>query len=1229
MKPALHSKHTCPFFTFALIVVALSIGLLLSPSTARAQMVTGSDIPGFGQVFHVAVRPDNPPITVLAAGCTVPGNILWPGDRAQFTFVVSNHTSAAIVGPGKVDIVNYGTRGRPDDVWKPDMVKFGDVGSVPINMDIPANGSQTFTVAPVIPARFGAYGLVADTGAQGGRAFVTSCVRTFKAVPGAVQYPKLGMDVSDPDILYRLGGKSIRIGIGFKPTTDSDYEAWYQRQAAQIKQYQKANVSLILEFGAGGPQLFGDVRRWLDDKDVQTTGGNDRVWLPEYDTQFKAMAKRFVTEFGWPRGPVTAVKFMNEPWEGDGISGWGADMTRYMEIYTQLANAVMEARKESGVKVLIGGCDSSSNTFDKLFADGTAKNLPLLDFVSVHYQGMFPPSTVKMWHDRTGPYGRVKIWDTESWIANCDDRVAAVLATNMSTGHDRAVGIYGGDIGSGDDVNVPDPGAGPGKTKRVHTNVAWSVAASVGAAQHFLGERNFKELLFKNGLPWVMVFNGLPVNGVAQPEDGTVVVVGDIGDEFGHDNVLFRTARGLAEIAHKSALRTQLANLPATATDTDRQALIDSIQKEETLSGASMTVSDLGGRVRAYDFYGNPVAATNGKLVVPLDQRGFYLRGDGKPGSFAALLGAIKTSHVDGLEPVAPVCHDLTAPVGQGGKLRISLTNILNRPVSGDLAVSLGRLVLTPKAENVVLKANETRDIVFGVSGAPDQTNTYPLDLKYDAGRDGSTVWEENMHVNVIAHKTIDVDGDLSDWDGVLPQTVTTSGSFAPTVMEAAWNPHETFDTSAKQGLATGYMAYDSKYFYFAAKIADSTPDPGMLRYETMDDSQFFYPPVAYKRDDSKTLEKTDATWSTQIDEQLLPHALVSPDGATRSQAVWESTARAFAIDLSLPTDHATQFSLYFLDWDDAERRSVTIQMLDHATGKVLDERSIQHYGHGRYVVYRLSGNIRVVVRTNSFWPADLSGYFFDPVAGDNAAQGTSASFVAYDNATGGDWRTHYGAAGYNVFGSPEKLPANATVAAADEPSLTPLVWPAGVRRFAYRKAPDLPCGCAPNHDNVQIAFNVIPPDKKDWYPFPPGTMPGYIGYKDTDYEYALNPVAAQYGGGTEIWRLQHPGMPHKHFYARQPKSPMDGPVKSGKLVIRRDATTRYVECAIPWSEIPDVKKKLDANQPIKFSFRVNDNAGVGCLELSRGRSVAKHNGSFEADWVEHWANEVEFGWGK
>lgn len=459
-----------------------------------------------------------------------------------------------------------------------------------------------------------------------------------------------------------------------------------------------------------------------------------------------------------------------------------------------------------------------------------------------------------------------------------------------------------------------------------------------------------------------------------------------------------------------------------------------------------------------YDFYGNAVPAKNGKIVVPLDGRGFFLRADGKPGSFARLTKALQAARIDGIEPVAIVVHDMTALVSSRPTLHLSLTNVLNRSVQGHLTVTLGGLTVSAPT-TVRLKANETQDVMVRVTGgAASASNTYPLTVTFDGGPNGTVTHREGIHCNVIAHQTIIVDGKLDDWQGVLPQTVT-AGAASRTLTEAAWFPFKAFNANVGVGFATGYLAYDDRNFYFAAKVADDTPDPGMVRFATRNDNDYFYPETSY------------------------------------------------AVRL--------------------------------------------------------------------------------------------------------------------------KNPGIAPVAPGDADTPQALTWPAGVRRYSYRKDPELPSGNTPAHDNVQIAFNVLPQSEKPWYPHPPGVMFGFTHYKDTDYEYALNPIAPHYGGGTEIWRLAAPGMPHKHFYPRQPKSPMDGPVSDGKLVITRDGSTRLVECAIPWSEIPDVKKRLDAHQPIKFSFRVNDDKGEGTMELSRNRSVAKRNGSFHSDWVEHWANEIEFGWGK
>ena len=573
--------------------------------------------------------------------------------------------------------------------------------------------------------------------------------------------------------------------------------------------------------------------------------------------------------------------------------------------------------------------------------------------------------------------------------------------------------------------------------------------------------------------------------------------------------------------------------------------------------------------------------ADNGRIVVPLDGRGFFLRADGTPGSFAALTSALKAGRVDGIEPLAIVAHDLTGPVENHPSLRLTLTNVLPRPVSGALTVTLGGLTLSAPAP-VTVGPNETRDVTVPITGGEAKpSNTYPLSVAFDGGADGKAQLSEDVHADVIAHRTITVDGNLDDWKGVLPQTVT-AGNAAPTLAEAAWFPFKNFDTSVGSGFATGYLAYDAQNFYFAAKVADSTPDPGTVRFATRDDDAYFYPAVSY------TKSTGGKAFSIRWTGTVTPKYSETYTFTTRS----DDGVRLFVNGKRVIdnwTDHGSA--------EDTATVALT-------AGKPCDLK-LEYFNSAGGGEMRLFWQSASQPRT--LVPADaLSGQYY------SGRDFDALKLTRTDKTIDFSW-------GDGVWPDP----------AYGSETLQELRWPAGVRRYSYRKNPELPSGNAPGHDNVQIAFNVLPPDKKAWYAHPPGVMPGFTSYADTDYEYALNQVAPQYGGGTEIWRLAYPGMPHKHFYPRQPASPLDGPAHGGKLVMTRDANTRIVECAIPWSEIPEVKKCLDAGRPIKFSFRVNDNAGGGTMELSRGRSVAKRNPSFHVDWAEHWANELEFGWGK
>ncbi|MEI8113297.1 MAG: hypothetical protein WCI54_06690 [Bacteroidia bacterium] len=1201
------------------ILILLWLFLVLD---INAQMKDAPDWKNYESVLNVKNNHRNYDFDVYCIRSSASANLFWPGEPAKFTFQLINNTNDAISANAKVEVIQYGAKGIPNDIWLPEMVKIADVQSIPVKVNISANGFTNIDLQPNLPETFGGYAIVFDLGKYG-RRVATSVVRTFKANPLAIQYPKQALDDIGADFLSRIGVQAIRMGISYIPTTSRDYISEMEKLDRKLKEYKDNNITVLLMF-MEGPALIplGNPRSFLDDKNTFLKTKQDYVWLPELDPDFQIFVKNICTKNGWPNGCVTGVHLWNEPWEGISISGWQSDMLRYRELYTAMANGVLEARKE-GADVLIGGCDSNSNAWDKLFSDGNNKFLPIFDFLSIHYQGMESPCLYPLWNSRKDHKGRVLIWDTESWVGNTDDRIATVVATNRSAGYDRSMGIYGGYM-----ISRPHTGEGARQTIRTTEGTkeieavpcVWSPAAAVGAVQHMIGERDFKELLFKNGLPWVMCFDGYQNN----PDDGTVMVCGDIGEAFGAENVLFRGVRGIQEANEKAEIRNKISQLAVDSPELEK--LQQQLSQYKALTGGKMTIK-ADPSFSLFDFYGNQVPAKTGKIEIPLSFQGYYLRTDGSKGSFARLTSALKKGFIEGYEPLEIVAKDMLSRIEEKPVMQLQITNILNRTISGNIQLKLGNLIVkTP--EKIILKGNETRTIPVQItSGNSAADNAYPLEVTIDAGKDGKAFHQETMHVNVISKLTPNIDGKLDEWGKSVPQSVT-AGKTSLSVTEAAWYPFKNFDQKA-EGLANGYLAYDDQYFYFAAKVADNTPHPGTYRFETRNDDEFFYPDLSYKPDANLSFRKKDGKRNVNENDQS---ALQNPNGVGRILNYWEPDDNniGMGIDLNLPTDKSTLVAFYLPNFDTWQ---IEVEFWNLNTNALITSKTCDKLWDGCYLVYELSGNIRVTLKGNWWYNVKLAGVFFDKTT--NEANGKTSVFQVKDDFdTKGNWKNVYGKDGYWVFGCEAKFPSGVTAKATDNSVLIPLKWPEGVRHFSYRKDPVLPdnsAGMGFATDNVQISFNVIPIGEDGYASTPKGTMPKYVGYKCTDYEYALNQVDPKYGGGTEIWRLLVPGMPEKHFYPRQPKSPFDGPVKNGKLAITHEGSTRITECAIPWSELPDVKKALDAGKTIKFSFRINDNGNMGsCMELARERSVSKRNSrAFHASWKEHWANEVEFGFEK
>jgi hypothetical protein len=1027
-------------------VLAITTLLAILAGQTRVQSLEGENL---NDTFGYQDGPSKE-FTAQQIACSIPGSVLYPKDEAEFTFQLANQTDKPIQAAGKAHLMTYRTSVFPDDSFKRRFIKGQTLASYPFQVDLAARGFAQVTIKPAVPETFGPYALVLAVDGHG-RSLPTPLVRVPPAVAnGRVQHPAFALDICGwnnyPEtfmLFKRLGIKAIRQEIGFDPSPQSK-----ERLAESMKGLWNHEITLLITSAAGGPQPVNVCpRRWLNDQDemVSQPPQGDMCPKPDADESFQQWIKFVAGTHGWPKGPVNAIELWNEPWEGISISGWGADCLRYRDLYTRMAQGIEEARKESNVEVLIGGCCSSMNTEDKLFCDGKDTFLKWLDFTSIHYQPMGAfPALIPEWVNRKNPYGPVRVWDTESWIANSEEHVSAVLAVMRAQGQGRTAGV----LHDWTYTITPTEVVQDGMKKNVIVAVPWANAAAIAANQQLVGERTFREILFKNGLPWVFVFNGLAKDGREDPDDATLIVVGDIGGNTERDRCRFRAVLGLAQIERVNQLKAQLEALPAETPPAEREKLQRALMAAQYLDGASMTIEDTQGLFRAYDYFANPITGKNGQLTIPLDISGYFLRTDGSAGSFAKLIEAVQRAVVRGYQPVELVARDLLDRVDQKPALRLTITNVLNRPLTGKLSVTLGGLTIQPPAEPLQLAAHETRTLQIPVQdGEATPSNTYPLKVTFDAGDDGRASLSENLHVNVIQRKTVKVDGDLRDWEDVLPQSLSASAATARNVTEKAWLPWEKLDEKTAKGFTTAYLAYDDAYFYFAARIADDTPSGGGIRYATRDDDSYFFPEKFYEVEKDKD-------------------------------------------------------------------------------GKVTKRKEY--------------------------------------------------------------------------------------------------VWPAGMRRYSYRKNPDLPSGSGT--DNVLIGFGVFKPGGNGVLANPPGTMPRFMAWQSTDYEFAFNEVGEKFGGGTEIWRLFAPGVPRKHFYPRQPKAEVDGgPVGDGKLAMRREGNLRIVEAAIPWSEMKDVKKRLDASEKVRFTLRVNDNQGPAC-ELATGRSCSQMNSyALHNFWEGHWSNELEF----
>ena len=84
-----------------------------------------------------------------------------------------------------------------------------------------------------------------------------------------------------------------------------------------------------------------------------------------------------------------------------------------------------------------------------------------------------------------------------------------------------------------------------------------------------------------------------------------------------------------------------------------------------------------------------------------------------------------------------------------------------------------------------------------------------------------------------------------------------------------------------------------------------------------------------------------------------------------------------FTIDVNLTDGRTHSVALYLLDWDQLAR-TLRVDVLDAATGAVLDTREASGFQNGRYLVWSLTGHITLRVTNTGPQNAVVSAVFVD-----------------------------------------------------------------------------------------------------------------------------------------------------------------------------------------------------------------------------------------------------------
>ncbi len=735
-------------------------------------------------------------------GSNAPGQIFLPGEKATLEL---DFERAAFTGdnaaPLSLELREITTRnpnarvtdaaGFTDTSGMAPLIGIGDVlANVAINPPEGDGERATFKVADFpLPERFGTYAVVLVRG-DVERRFLATLARVPTPNPKSTvdntyifgESVLIGPNGERADFYARMGVRGFRSETGWNEQADGTIDwSHYDQYFSTLK---KAGCQTMITLG-GHPMWsrpFSEptpAARW-----TPQTGGYSGTgdWLcsPSNDERFGKWIEQFVARY-WEdgKGAIWGLENYNEPWEGGGISGWASDCLRYRALQKLIATSARKAAPD--IRIL--AASSIMNTEDKLFSDGTSEFDDFIDVFTDHY--VVPCMCYGPMVARAHGKGSI---ETETWFVGTEYQLAQGVCQFLAAGQNR--------ISPWHPRVLFDTLPGNG-----HAYVPSPVVAATAAFNWMTSGKPFKGMAFTEHLPFAFQF------GEDDDPDGVMVVFGRLIPIGGTNYKILPWA--------------QVNSMPA----------------------GKITIDNSDSLLEFRDMAGNIEHEGEQSVTLPLGILPIFMKSAKGP---AAIRERLLAAEITGKRGIEIIPHDFATRIdADGAKLVVELHNRLNSTLAGTFAIAEPegiRLEFT--VAQVELAPGESRNYEFPVASAtPNDANAYKFQFSFRDAAGATAAYSELLSAAIAPRRTINVDGDLSDWAdipgvSVLYRKENESGDVTEQ-MRRPWIEIQKENPDATSGEVK--VAWDDNFVYLAALVNDPTPEVDSYRWSERDEDSYFH----------------------------------------------------------------------------------------------------------------------------------------------------------------------------------------------------------------------------------------------------------------------------------------------------------------------------------------------------------------------------------------------------